>query len=71
MSGYSVLDYLLEGKDTVPANMGIFLTRTYRMHPNINVFISENFYENKLLTDISAKSRKVNWNSLSVRLQSI
>ena len=59
LSGYSVLDYLLEGKDTVPANMGIFLTRTYRMHPNINVFISENFYENKLLTDISAESRKV------------
>ena len=41
--------------------MGIFLTRTYRMHPNINVFISENFYENKLLTDISAESRKVNY----------
>ena len=40
--------------------MGIFLTRTYRMHPNINVFISENFYENKLLTNISAESRKVN-----------
>ncbi len=61
LSGYSVLDYLLEGKDTVPANMGIFLTRTYRMHPNINAFISENFYENKLLTDISAESRKVNY----------
>ena len=61
MSGYSVLDYLLEGKDTVPANMGIFLTRTFRMHPNINVFISENFYEKKLLTDITAESRKINY----------
>ena len=61
LSGSSVLEYLLEGKDTVPPDRGIFLTRTHRMHPNINNFISENFYENKLLTDLSAKSRKVNY----------
>ena len=28
---------------------------------SINKFISENFYENKLLTDISAENRKVNY----------
>ena len=43
LSNNSVLDYLLQGKDTVEDNRGIFLSRTYRMHPNINSFISENF----------------------------
>ncbi len=61
LSGNSVLEYLLQGRDTVPAERGIFLTRTHRMHPNINVFISENFYENKLLTNVSAQSRKINY----------
>ena len=61
LSGNSVLEYLLEGKDTVPDNRGIFLTRTYRMHPNINTFISENFYENKLLTNPQNQNRKIDF----------
>jgi len=59
LSNNSVLDYLLQGKDTVEDNRGIFLSRTYRMHPNINSFISENFYENKLLTNPENKNRKI------------
>ena len=61
LSGNSVLEYLLKGKDTVPADMGIFLTRTYRMHTNINSFISENFYENKLLTNPQNQNRKIDF----------
>ena len=58
-SGTSVLDYLLEGKDTVEPEKGIFLNRTFRMHPNINSFVSDNFYENKLLTNPENKNRKI------------
>ena len=61
LSNNSVLDYLLQGKDTVEDNRGIFLSRTYRMHPNINSFISENFYENKLLTNPENKNRKIDF----------
>ena len=61
LSDNSVLDYLLQGKDTVEDNRGIFLSRTYRMHPNINSFISENFYENKLLTNPENKNRKLDF----------
>ena len=60
-SGDSVLDYLLEGKDTVDENRGIFLNRTFRLHPNINEFISENFYEKKLLTNSENINRKINF----------
>ena len=42
-SGQSILDYLLEGRDTIPENRGIFLNKTYRMHSKINEFISSNF----------------------------
>ena len=59
LSNNSVLDYLLQGKDTIEDNRGIFLNRTYRMHPNINSFVSENFYENKLLTNPENKKRKI------------
>ena len=50
---------MLEGKDTVEPEKGIFLNRTFRMHPNINSFVSENFYENKLLTNPENKNRKI------------
>ena len=39
-SGMSVLDYLLKGMRTIPAEQGVFLNRTYRMHQDVNDFIS-------------------------------
>ena len=30
---------------------GIFLNTTYRLHPNINNYISENFYDGRLITN--------------------
>ena len=44
-SGKSVLEYLLDGKDTISNEKGIFLTTTFRLHPNINDYTSENFYD--------------------------
>lgn len=47
-SGLSILDYLLHKTPTIPADRGVFLDTTYRMHSKVNTVISELIYENKL-----------------------
>ncbi|MDP1604230.1 MAG: TM0106 family RecB-like putative nuclease [Legionella sp.] len=47
-SGLSLLDYLLHQAPTISDSMGIFLNTTYRMHSEVNKFISEAIYEGKL-----------------------
>mgnify|MGYP000663404032 CR=1 FL=1 len=47
-SGLSVLDYLLHETPIIPADVGVFLGTTYRMHSRVNQFISEHIYEGKL-----------------------
>jgi uncharacterized protein len=58
-SGKSILDYLLGDLDTIDDNRGIFLNKTYRLDPKINNFISENFYESRLIADENNSTRKV------------
>ncbi|MEI9919540.1 MAG: TM0106 family RecB-like putative nuclease [Bacteroidota bacterium] len=47
-SDVAALSHLLEGHKTMPANRGLFLGTTYRLHPSVCEFTSEIFYENKL-----------------------
>ena len=47
-SGMSILDYLLDGEATIPADRGIFLGTTWRMHENVCRFISDAVYEGRL-----------------------
>ena len=47
-SGMSILDYCLESHATVPPDRGIFLDRSFRMHPDICRFISDRMYEGRL-----------------------
>jgi uncharacterized protein len=47
-SGASVLRHLLGEHATVPPDRGLFLERTYRLHPDICAYISEEFYEGRL-----------------------
>lgn len=47
-SGDSALDYLLDGRATIPADRGIFLATSYRMHPKVCGFISDAVYDGKL-----------------------
>ena len=47
-SGRSALEYLLAGKATVPADFGVFLDVTRRLHPDVCGFISEAVYEGRL-----------------------
>lgn len=56
-SGLSVLDYLLRDNPTIPADMGVFLGTTYRMHSKVNRFISDHIYEGKLQADSSNDQR--------------
>ncbi len=47
-AGVSALAHLLGGAETVTPEQGLFLERTWRMHPSITEFTSELFYEGKL-----------------------
>ncbi len=47
-SGLSALDFLLEGRATIPSDRGVFLPTTWRMHPDVCQFISDAVYEGRL-----------------------
>ncbi len=47
-SGCSVLEHILGGDDLIPADRGILLTVTRRMHPDVCQFISDHVYQGRL-----------------------
>jgi uncharacterized protein len=47
----SALDHLLGGATTMPPALGLFLERTWRLHPAITTFTSEAFYEGRLAAE--------------------
>ncbi|OYW20171.1 MAG: hypothetical protein B7Z55_07675 [Planctomycetales bacterium 12-60-4] len=59
-SGLSVLEYYLSGHATIPADRGLFLDVTWRMHPAVCSFISEAVYESRLLSAPHTTNRIVN-----------
>lgn len=48
-SGLSCLGYATSNLQTVARGIGVFLSRSWRMHPIVCKFISHNFYEDRLL----------------------
>ncbi len=50
-SGSSALEYMLMGHAVIPDDKGIFLERTYRMHPAVCEPLSEIVYEGRLQAD--------------------
>jgi uncharacterized protein len=44
----SALEHLLAGAKTIPPDKGLFLEKTWRMHPKLTQFTSEAFYEGRL-----------------------
>ncbi|ABE74716.1 TM0106 family RecB-like putative nuclease [Psychrobacter cryohalolentis] len=56
-SGLSILDYLLHKTPTIPADRGVFLDTTYRMHSKVNTVISQLIYENKLKSHLDNDKR--------------
>ena len=56
----SILEHLLGDEQTIPAERGVFLDTSYRMHPQIDAFVSDAFYEGRLHADpLNANNRVV------------
>ncbi|HEV8721691.1 MAG TPA: TM0106 family RecB-like putative nuclease [Candidatus Binatia bacterium] len=60
-TGASVLEHLLGEAPTIPEDRGIFLERSYRMHPDVCAFISEIVYAGRLHSDDSAARRSISF----------
>jgi predicted RecB family nuclease len=56
--GISALEYILNGRQTIGPEQGLFLGETWRLHPDICAFTSEVFYESRL-TAIPGLERQV------------
>ena len=48
-SGVSVLEHLLGDRETIPPAEGVFLERTWRMHPDVCRFVSRTMYDGRLV----------------------
>ena len=53
----SALEHVLGGRSVIPPERGIFLAETYRLHPDVNAFTSEVFYESQLRSEVSAAAQ--------------
>jgi uncharacterized protein len=49
----SALEHLLGDHETIPAELGVFLATTRRLHPDLGRFVSETFYGGRLLSHSS------------------
>jgi predicted RecB family nuclease len=58
-AGASVLEHLLRGADTIPANRGVLLAESWRMHPKVCEFVSERSYEGKLHSRADCGKRRI------------
>jgi uncharacterized protein len=56
-SELSVLRHLLGDEATIPADRGLFLERTFRLHPDVCGFVSAEFYEGRLRPAEAAEAR--------------
>ncbi len=58
-SGTSCLSYLLQEHQTIPGDLGIFLEKTFRLHPKLCQFISETIYEDRLFSEEVTSKRSL------------
>ncbi|MBA4751841.1 MAG: TM0106 family RecB-like putative nuclease [Sphingopyxis sp.] len=58
-SGRSALDHLLQGHATVPADQGVFLPITRRMHPDLCRFISDAVYDGRLEAEPTTAHQRI------------
>ena len=59
-AGLSVLEFLLGEEATIAPEQGIFLDRTYRLGPGICRFVSDAFYDGKLMPHENTSRRILN-----------
>jgi uncharacterized protein len=60
----SALEHILQEHKTIPADRGLFLNETWRMHPRICAFISELFYEGRLTSRPDLVNQAVDGNTI-------
>ena len=58
-SGCSALEFLLEGHAVVPPERGIFLSKTWRMHPDLCSFVSAAVYDGKLRSEAGCATQRL------------
>jgi len=58
-SGVSALEHLLSGAATIDDRLGLFLDTTWRMHPAVNGYVSETFYDGRLGTHPSTALQRI------------
>jgi superfamily I DNA and/or RNA helicase len=58
-AGISALDHLLDGRDTIAADHGVFLDKTHRMHPAITAFVSQTSYDGRLASVQGLEAQRV------------
>ncbi len=55
----SALEHLLQGAKTIDPGKGLFLDKTWRLHPEICRFTSELFYENRLESRLGLENQRI------------
>jgi uncharacterized protein len=60
-SGASVLEHILGEHVTVPNTQGVFLSKTWRMHPDVCDFISRQIYEGRLTANENCIQQTTNF----------
>ncbi|GJL56578.1 MAG: nuclease [Nitrospirales bacterium] len=61
-TGVSALDHILDGRQTISEEQGLFLESTWRLHPDICIFNSELFYDGKLRSVEGCNRQKISSN---------
>ena len=62
-AGKSALEFMLKGHAVIPNDQGVFLERTYRMHPDVCQPLSDVVYEGELSSDKQTEIQSVNINN--------
>jgi len=58
-AGAAVLEHLIAGEDTIPPDRGVLLPESWRMHPDVCEFVSENSYESRLHSRPACANRRL------------
>ncbi len=59
-AGSSALSHLLNGRPTIEEGRGLFLKDTWRLHPDVCAFTSEQFYDGRLVARSENRNQRLN-----------
>ncbi len=64
-AGVSALGHVLDGHATIPADRGVFLGVSWRMHPDLTAFVSDLAYDGRLTSGLGQEHLRVDSDGLS------